>query len=392
MQPQTVSLRLASMLVALGWLAAGPLTAGTTETGYGLGLDSGFDSNPLLVRGDGPSGTFVNLRLDGGVTQYLGSGSTAALFIDGRVALREDESRTADAGHDSGDARAGVVLAPSGRRLLVSLGGRASMYRGTFTDRETGAVYTTAVVPATDPPSTLPIPERLDFDGAGAFLNLRLKASRRSSVSLEAALDRADYVEDYGALTGLDSLDYRSLTLRPGARLQLGDAATLGLGIALTDLEYDDRLALDRNGAEVQGTRRTYHYSQYELALRVKPSAPWNLDLGLTAGERQDTHAGYYDSASATGYVGVDRSLGASSKIRAVASVRTLEYDHATVTGDPLDDLQASDEQRYLARFSREFGQRWSWHVEGGTVRADSRDPAFAYDRDWMLTGFRFGR
>ena len=371
-----------------------PAVAGETETTYGVGVVAGFDSNPLLVSDAGPSGAFTQLRLDGGLTRYVGAGSAAAFFLDGHVARRTDESRTSDAGHDGGNLRLGVALSPgfAGHRLVVFTGGRLAAYRGTFTDRATGRVYEAAVVPPTDPPSTMPIPDRLDFDNTGAFLNLRWKQGRRLTWSIETSWDRTDYVEDYAENTALDPLDHRSVTVRPGASFRLGDLATLAFHVALTDLDYDDRPALDEAGTKVPGTTRTYHYARHQLLLQVKPAEPWSLHVALAAGGRDDDYAGYYDSVSRSGSVAVGRYFGRKSRLQLIASLRDVEYDHATVSGDPTDEIRGSDERHFVGRFTRTIGEHLRWYVEGGTQQTDSRDPVFAYDRDWALTGIRFGR
>jgi len=368
--------------------------AGETEATYGVGVVAGFDSNPLLVSDDGPSGGFTQLRLDGGLTRYVGAGSAAAFFLDGHATRRIDESRTSDAGHDGANLRLGAALSPgfAGHRLAVSTGGRLAAYRGTFTDRATGRVYEAAVAPPTDPPSTRPIPGRLDFDSAGAFLNLRWKQGRRVTWSVATAWDRTKYVDDYAGSTDLDPLDHRSVTIRPGTSFRFGDLATLAFHVALTDLDYDDRPALDEAGAKVPGTTRTYHYARYQLHLQVKPAEPWSLHVGLAAGGRDDDYAGYYDSVSRSGSVALGRYFGRKSRLQLTASLRDVEYDHATVSGDPTDEIRGSDERYFAGRFTRTIGEHLRWYVEGGAQQTDSRDPVFAYDRDWVLTGIRFGR
>lgn len=371
-----------------------PAVAGETETTYGVGAAVGFDSNPLLVSGDGPSGAFTRFRLDGGLTRYIGPGSTAAFFLDGDVTSRIDESRTSDAGRDGGNLRVGVALSPgfAGHRLVVSTGGRLAAYRGTFTDRATGEVYEAAVAPPTDPPSTTPIPDRLDFDNAGAFVNLRWKQGHRLTWSVETSWDRTDYGEDYAGNTDLDRLDHRSVTVRPGASFRFGDVATLAVNVALTDLDYDDRPALDETGTKVPGTTRTYHYARYQALVLVKPAEPWSFHVALGAGGRDDDYAGYYDTVSRSGSVALGRHFGSKSRLRLIASLRDVEYDHATVSGDPTDAIRGSDERYFAGRFTRTIGEHLRWYVEGGTQQTDSPDPVFAFDRDWVLTGFRFGR
>ena len=212
----------ACLLVAV---AAGPASAGEIETSYNIRLVAGYDTNPLLVTkdGDAPSGAFSQLRLHGGVSGH--PGPMVTLFASGYAGTRVDESLTSGAGHDSGAVRAGVTFLPrfAGQRLVFSLGGRYAVYRGTFTDSETGAVYEANFEPPNLPPSTIPIPERLDYDSAGLFLKLRWKQNRRFSLSLDSMFDRTDYVNDYAQLIDLSPLDYRSVRVRPGANFRVNN-------------------------------------------------------------------------------------------------------------------------------------------------------------------------
>jgi hypothetical protein len=232
----------------------------------------------------------------------------------------------------------------------------------------------------------------LDYDSSSAFLNLRWRQSRRVSFFLESAVDRVKYVEDYSYMTDLDPLDYRSSTLRPGASVDLGASAVIGISLVLTDLDFDRRTALDRSGTEVPGTRREYRYSQLHLKATVEPAENWKLSGGFLGNGRDDTYDGYYDSETRLGFFAVERSLGARSKLRAQATIRDVSYDRATVTGDPEDGLLGNDERRYLGRFEQALGPHLRWFVEAGSERTDSEDPLFAYERQWALSGVHYGR
>jgi hypothetical protein len=374
-------------------LLVAPTVVADTDTHYGVSLTGGYDTNPLWVADDGPDGAFAELRLDGGVTRYVGDGSIAAFFAQGHVATRLDSSRTADAARDSGSVRIGTAISPpfAAHRLAISAGANVSAYRGTFTDRATGSIYEASVAPATDPPSTIPIPDRLDSNTSGLFLDLRFKQNARLTWFLETSADRTAYLENYEAETDLDRLDFHALRIRPGASIGIGPLATLRVQIALTDLDYDDRPALDRSGVVVAGTTRSYRYAQYQVSLNVRPTDPWNLSLALASGGRDDTYAGYYDNVSRAGVLSVDRALGARSRLRVFATLRELDYDRATITGDPADGIRGSDERSYVARWSRRFGERLGWYVESGLQQTESEDPVFAYDRNWFLSGIRFG-
>lgn len=379
-------------LPGAAWLPAA--SAGESEIGYGGDWTLGYETNPLLVSDDGPNGGYTQLRLSGNLTHYLGSGESAAFFLTGNAASRIDESETSSAGHDSANLRSGFALSPgfASRRLVISVGGRFSAYRGTFIDRTDGEIYTAGVVPATDPESSISIGERLDYDLAGTFLNLRVKQSPRLSWFLNSSFDRVDYVADYTAQTDLDPLDFSSLALTPGVRIGFGQVTTLQFSVARTELDYDARPALDRDGFQVAGTTREYEFTEFQASLSVQPAARTRFSLGASAGGRDDTYAGYYDSSDGAGSLSFEHSFGERSRLSAYTSIREVEYDHATVSGDPTDLVRSSDERRHAARYTHRFGDRFEWYVEGGADRTDSPDPIFAYEREWILTGMHFER
>jgi hypothetical protein len=369
-------------------------SAGNTDTSYRVRAGVGYDSNPLLVTrlGSPGGGVFSQIRLSGGVSGH--PSPSLSLFASGFAGARFDESSTSDAGHQSGGARAGLILTPrfAGQRMAVSFGARYSIYRETFTDSATGAVYEANTDPAFLPSSTIPIPERLNRDAAGVFFKVRWRQNRRFKFSLDSMYDQTKYVEDYAEQTALSPLDYRSLRVRPGVSFRFNDIVSLGLSVSWTDLEYDERLALDELGNAVVGTTRAYRYVGYDLALRVRPAERWSLRVGLGSLGRDDVHAGYYDYTGLSTFLAVDHEFGPRSRLHLYVSAYDTDYDTATVPGDPTDNLLGSTDQIYLARFDRSFGRRTGWFVEGGTRQRENQDPDFSYDRDWLLVGIHFGR
>ena len=164
------------------------------------------------------------------------------------------------------------------------------------------------------------------------------------------------------------------------------------MSVALTDLEYDDRLALDANGAEALGTTRSYRYVNYRVAVSVRPADRWSLGVGLAAGGRDDTYAGYYDYTNASVFLTVDHEFGPKSRLHVYASMFDTGYDTATISGDPAAEVLGSNEQLYMARFHRSLGKRVRWFAEAGTRQRDNQNPVFTFDREWVLTGIHFGR
>jgi hypothetical protein len=378
-------------LAALSLLLAADAHSGKTATGYGAALMGGYDSNPVLVTDDGPGGSFTQTHLGGWLRRDFGR--DVALFVSGDIGGRLHDGGAANADYLAGDARAGVTWSPiPDGRLALTAGGFHSRYRSTFVDRLTGETYEVVASPPTDPPTNVAVPDRLDHDANGAFLEARWRHNRRLGLFVEAALDRVGYAESYTELTGLDGLDYRSLVLEPGLALQVSEAITLGMSVAFTDLDYEDRPALDATGNEVAATQREYRFAQYRLALRVLPAERWSLNFGAAHIGRDDTHAGYYDSATRSLHAAADRTIGDRGRVSVYGQLLRADYDAATVTGDSLDLLRGNDLRRLIARFEQGAGRHFEWFFEGGTEDADSRDPIYAYERDWFLSGVRFRR
>jgi hypothetical protein len=378
-------------VAAVAVLSIAGAMGGETRTGYGVTLVSGYDSNPLRVskEASGPDGTFGQVRLEGQVTHTAASSLT--LFADGQAHGRFHGSGTSDADFSSGTVRMGLALSPASlRRLVIGAGGRYTAYRTTYVDRADGEVYEVSSI--LDPSVTTPIGDRLDHDAAEYFFNLRWKQNEKLKLFLDTRLEETNYVEDYTATTYLEPLDSRATTVEPGASLQLHRAARLIFSVAFTDLDYTEQSALDADGFRVQDETRSYEYTQYRLTLRVTPSDRWNVWAGARSSDRNDRYAGYYDYGSVSSYVSVDRMIGEKAKIRLYTSLSDLNYDNATVSGD-LDGQTLDNEVRtVLTRYERDLRERSRWFVEGGLRRADSRDPDFAYDSDWVLGGIRFWR
>ena len=117
---------------------------------------------------------------------------------------------------------------------------------------------------------------------------------------METTLEYNDYVEDYEEFIELDSLDHRTVTVEPGASIRINDAIRVWVSVVATDLDYDERPALDADGGEAIGTTRNYRYYQLRTSLRVRLNQKSNLVFGVRGADRQDTYQGFYDYRSST--------------------------------------------------------------------------------------------
>jgi hypothetical protein len=373
---------------------AGAVThGGATQVGYSVELFGGYDSNPLRVMGDGPDGAFSQLRLGGALTRAVAP--SVSLCTNGEASRRFHEGGTAAADESGGDLQAGIVLSPdrlARGRLVLAVGGTYALYRATFIDPETGEVYRAFTVPESDPPTTTPVPDRLDHRIVGGFARLRWRQLPSLSLTLDVSRDRVDYAEDYADATDLDPLDQRALVIEPGARWQMRAGMSLSYSMAWTDLEYRARPAVDASGQPVGDTVRAYRYLQHRLSLRAQPVAGWTLWTGLAHADREDTFAGYYDHTALTAFAAADWAPGAKSRVRLYAQARELDYARATVDGDPAGEVRSGDAQRLMARFERAWTRHLSWFVEAGGQREDANDAIFAHERQWSIAGLRLER
>ena len=379
------------MALGLLALAGSPFEAARAEAGYAVELVAGYDSNPLRVADDGPDGMGGELRLSGALTHVF-TPRVSAFASGGASALVHDQG-TEDANESLVEARAGAAFAPGGTgrsRFGLVCGGSYTSERSTFVDPETGEAYLAAAVPATDPPSTIAVPDRLNFRATGGFTKLRWRQSDTLSLSLEFLLDHVDYLEAYAVETDLDELDYRALTVEPGVRWQVSPRLELAYALAWTDLAYDARPALDASGVEVPGTTRAYRYLRQRLALRLEPARGLHLQTGLAHADRDDTHAGYYDNARMTLFAAVEWNPATRSSLRVFAQASEVDYDRATVVTElGRGEVRASETLRLVARFERSWTRRLRWFVEGGGEREEDADAVFTHDRRWSLAGLR---
>lgn len=376
-----------------GCFALGARPAVAVDTDFGLRVDLGYDSNPLRISGDGPDGAYTQLRLDGGLKQELSP--RVKLFADASARARINEPGVSRADDAGADLRAGISLSSIklGRgRLALALGGSYLFRRSTYTDRITGEVAVAPTSPPTDPPSAVSIPERFDYNASGAFLDARWNMNRRLQIFFKTLAENADYVENYSGATALEPIDYRSLTLEPGAVVKLSEPLGLGFSVLLNDLEYERQTALDEQGVAVPDTRRRYRYHEGRVTLYLNPSDDLKLRFGMSGGDRVDTYAGFYDHTSVATYATLERRLGDRNQLQLLGSIRSVDYERAFVAGDPDGELLGSSLRRVQARFERKLERKAAWFCEGGVQRAGNRDPEYAYQRGWVATGFEIKR
>jgi hypothetical protein len=373
---------------------AGTIThGGATQTGYSVELLGGYDSNPLRVADDGPDSAFTELRLGGALTHDVSP--SVSLFTSGDAHRRFHESGTASADEGNVELRAGVALAPdrlTSGRLALAIGATYGLYDTTFIDPQSGEVYRAFVVPESDPPVATPVPDRLNNRYLGGFAKVRWRYGPSLSLTLDLQVDRVAFDEDYSGTTDLDPLDHRVRTIEPGVRWELMRSVSVAYSMAWTDFEYEARPALDAAGAPVADTARAYRYLQHRVTLRARPAERWMLWTGMAHADRQDTYAGYYDHRALTAYAGADWSAGAKSRVRLYAQVRELDYDRATVDGDPAGEVRTGEAGRLIARFERGWTRHLSWFVEAGRQREDGNDVIFAHERNWSIAGLRLER
>lgn len=351
-----------------------------------VGLSYGQDSNPLELRGGGPSGVFTELEFS--IHASPSRGSRLSLLADATGSRRWYESAAADAGFGWSVIRAGIAAVPWRRgasRFAILAGGSFESYRATLIDPDTGEVYEQISGAA----KTVPVPDRLDHDGTGLFMDLRFQTGRSLMLYLDTEWLRRRYTRDYDGVPGLASLDDRSLSLEPGVRTRLSSWLLLDVSMRVDHRSYDELPALDEEAAEVPGEARSYDTTRWQAALRAGPVRGWSFLAGHRMTDRSDAYAGYYDSTGGGTLLSLSYSPVDATRMSLIVSSRSSSYPNALVDNNPNGETREGSLIRYTGEFERELGGWTTLFASGGIERSEDRDPAYVYDRRWMRAGLK---
>jgi len=346
----------------------------------------GYDSNPLQLPDGNRTAGFTQLGL--GSTFSIEATRRIGFFASADVRHRLHYSDLSDADTTRGIAETGMglVLFERGeRRLSAAVRGSYLVSRSTFVDPATGEVYVVS-----DPNFSASIPDRFDVDTAAVHLDLRLRVSRDLLLMLDSRYEQEDFVNDYGDVPSMESLDDTAVVVRPGARWQVSDRVRLDISAEWSNRRYRSLSALDESANLVGGTRREYRHTAARASVRIDPTERWSVAFGLGGVDRKDLYAGYYDSLGANGFLSVGWSPIARTRLQAHVSKTAYTYDRATLDNDPEGVLRGSDYLRASLVAERDLGDHMTAFVEGGTSRSDNPDILFAYRSNWGQTGLRF--
>jgi hypothetical protein len=376
----------AILMAALGVASAGSFRAAESGSAFELAvsLAAGYDSNPLRLAGRESGAAFSELRGAASGQLELGAGTTA--FATGSVSARihERSARAADASY--WDLRSGMRWSRRGegaRRVDLTVGGRMTGSRATFTDRLSGEVYSFGGAAVGD---------RFDANTTGGFAAARWVPQRRLRLQLGAEYERRNYVDDYAAVGGLDPIDSSAWLATPRVRFLVSDTVALEAGADWSSRSYEALPSVDATGTPIAGSARRDRGTAWRLSVDARPSARWDLSAGVVAAGRRDLGAGYYESDGKSAFVLAGLKAGKLNRIQLHLSEQKLDYAHATVANDPNGAVLGSDALRALARFERTLRSGMAFTVEAGVQRTNNVDPLYAYDRDWIQTAFRYKR
>lgn len=379
---------LAAMLCGSG----GPL-AEATDHSLEVSVSQGYDSNPLELNPDAlmapfeaPRGSYTRLDLDARLAHSWNP--RVGYFVSARGQGRMFPSGLEQADSSAGRVEAGlglVLFARGERKLSAALSGSYGLDRSTFIDPATGMMYVTLA----DPNTLAPIPDRFDVNVAVVNVNLRLRASGDLLFLLDSSLERQNYIEDYEEIPTLESLDDRAITLRPGLRWQMSQRVRLDVTGEWNDRRYDALSALEEDASPAAGTRRRYRSEGLRTVLRIQPSGSWTLQLGLGGADRQDLHAGYYDSVLVNSFASAAWAVTPTTRLGLHISHATFDYERATLGFVPNGDLRGGDLIRAAASAERDLGGHVTLFGEAGEARSDDADPLYTYHRSWAQAGLR---
>jgi hypothetical protein len=379
------------VLVADGQPAAeSPRTNGSLE----VSVAQGYDTNPLELNDEAlippfevSGGGYTRVNLDARLSHTWAPRVGYFVATQGQRRFFGSELDEAESSVGRFEAGLGLVLFARGtRKLSASLSGSYGMDRTTFVDPATGKMYVTLA----DPNTLAPIPDRFDSNVSTVSLDLRLRVSPTLRFSLDSSVERQDYVEDYEEIPSLQSLDDRALTLRPGIRWQMSDKVRLDVTAEWNNRRYDELWALEEDATLSADTRRHYQTQGLRAAIRMAPSESLVFQLGLGGTDRQDIHAGYYDS---TGYSMIGSAAWAvtpKTRLGLHVSWAVFRYERATLDFVPNGELRGVDMLRTAGSVERDLGGHFTMFTEGGYARSDNVDPLYDYRRTWAHAGVRY--
>ena len=360
-------------------LVSGTLVAGEAQWDHEIGLNTGYDSNPLKLPDNEQGGGYTEVAFDGGLDFEYSRRNAFHLDLD--ASARRHSSSLSDADTTRVGLAAGFELTPyveDFSALQLDLGTRLASRRTTFTSRQTGEVYE-----IDDGSGTfVALPDRFDYNRIEVFADLEWRLSLRTQLFLETEYTFKDYVEDYASVATVEPLDYDGLTFRPGARYDATRMLEVELSALRTGREYDERTAVDATGASVAGTLREYVYTGFEAKLRLRPENRWRWTFGLETLDREDSYAGYYDYSSWTARALSRFRISSRDRLRLYASLSDREYDNSTVNSEVNGELRSSETLRLRAAYMRKLTRRFDVTVEAGLHSVDNPNPLYEYDRN----------
>ena len=379
------------LVLAFGLMSA---VEAATDKSLEVSVAQGYDTNPLELNPDvllSPlqvsGGSYTRLDLDARLAHSWNP--RVGYFVSGRGQGHLFPSRVEEADSSSGrvEAGLGLVLFSRGQtKLSAALSGSYGEDRSTFVDPATGRMYVTLA----DPNTLAPIPHRFDASIASAGLDLRLRTSRALLFSLDTVVERQDYTQDYEDIPTLQRLDDRSMTIRPGMRWEISDRVRLDVTAEWNDRRYDELSALEEDATlAADGARRRYRTEGLRTVLRVAPTEDLSFQVGLGGVDRQDTHAGYYDSTGVNGFAAAAWSVTPNVRLGLRVSQAEVSYQRATLDFLPNGDLRGGTLLRLAGSVERDLGGHVTMFGEAGTARSDNADPLYDYQRTWAHAGVR---
>jgi hypothetical protein len=386
--------RIVVLAIAVLLLSPRVLCAAPAEVDLDAEVAAGADTNPLelsreVLPGEAiPSGMFTQVSAGGRLAAQWTARAGWFAAAQGRGRFHPARFDEADSSSGRLEAGLGFVLWTHGeRRLSAAVRGAVGAERSTFVDPASGGIYL-----AGDPNAPQPIPDRFDLNATTVGVDLRLRTSSRLLFLLDSSLARHDYRQDYDEVPGVDSLDGRSLLVRPAVRWDVTDIVRLDVTGEWGAVRYDELPSLDESAAPVEDAPRSYRSGSLRAALRVEPSSRWSFSAGVGTGRRDDVHAGYYDSQGDTAHGSVTWSPVEGLRASLRLSQAQVDYRHATVDNTVNGDLRGGNVLATSAIIEKDLFEHLTVRAQAARVQSSNRDPLYTYDRTWALLGLRYAR
>jgi hypothetical protein len=383
----------ALVLVLLFWGAGpesfvAPVRAETEVIGE---IGMGYDTNAYRESSSETTSGMMPMSLSLNYERLPSELSRVAAALKGTGSLYPEANRDGStwsidgkAGYErrliGGDRR--FVRSPS---LDLSLGGGYDELHRVYFSRTAGEEFLVIV-----DGDTVSLRNRYNFRELGGNGSLTMRWPRSTQWTIESAVSRRNYLDDYRDVPTVDPLDYNRMIWNAGVRQSLFGPMRIDLSYGRERVDYDSLTARDLDGNIVPGEVQQYSYRRTEATLSNRDLDWGHAKIVVHYKKRIDPFMGYYDYTQ----WGIRPFL----RLTVIPGTYLLlsydyvhrDYERARVGYNPVNPLRED--------FDRSTTAQVLYHVRTGQAliaqvvhqSTTEKNPAYTYKRTRTWLGYQF--